>query len=287
MKSRYSRSMHDSRFRQISLYTIRISDDLAFRISSDTRPHNLMTAKLQKGLRFIYRGREMVGEGTGFGVPVLLYSNDTYFSGSSRVLISTQGNTWIIRKEYDMNRVQRKQMRGVRLENSVIRTVWRYLDRLYQKHRHLQPAFSHDILGKLRIHLEFVETKSVGKVIATYSINHDRIKVRMDFDPIERTDLRKMFVLNEQGSRFFRKYSDSRGGKLIEREIGGWGIVNAESARITDQKGRIGFQLWANGSGNLYKGREFVKDLADWVGLDYEIGPFNRVLEYKIRMLGV
>ena len=268
-------------------YTIPISTEVGLRISSDTKPHNLMIANLQKGLRFIYRGKEMVGEGTGFGVPVLLYSNDTYFSGSSRVSFSTKGIVHTIRKEYTMNKLQRKKMRGVKLENPILRTVWKYLDRLYQKHRHLQPAFSHDILGKLHIHLEFVDTKSVGKVIATYSIEHDRIKVRIDFDPIEKKGLRKIFVLNEQGSKLFRRYSDSCGAELVEREIGGWGIVEAESACITDQQGKVGFQLWASRSGNLHRGREFVKNLADWIGLDYEISPVNSVFEYKIKILGV
>jgi hypothetical protein len=54
--------------------TIRISDLISLRVYHDTRPHNLKIANLQKGLIFVYERNELVGEGTGFGLPILVCS---------------------------------------------------------------------------------------------------------------------------------------------------------------------------------------------------------------------
>jgi hypothetical protein len=256
-------------------------------VSSDTRPRHLLIAELQKGLRLVYEGKEVVGEGIGFGVPVLLYSDDTYFSGSSRVYLSSVGDLRVIRKEFIIDRIQRKRFHKVRMHNSILRQMWRYLDRLYQKHEHLQAISSTDILSKLGIHFEFTETEPVGKVVSTYSISQDKIRVKMDFSSVRKTALRRIFVLNEQGSDFFRRYSDSDGTELLDREIGAWGFVKAQSARITDFRRIVGFEIWKTEKGALCRGRESIRGLANWTGLDYEIDPGNKHFEYLIRILGV
>jgi hypothetical protein len=245
-----------------------------------------MIANLQKGLRFVYRGREVIGEGTGFGVPVLLYLKDTYFSGSSRLLISGGRNARTIRKEYIMDRVQRKEVRGVKLEDPIIRTVWRYFDRLYQKHKRLQSISSTGLLGKLGVHFIFEYAKPVGRVITTYSVRQDHVKVRVDFSLLRRDGLKKAFILNEQGCKFFRRYSSSEGTELGKRDVGSWEIIGAQSACITDERGRVGFRLWRIRDSALHVGRERVKDVADWIGLDYEVGPDKNAFEYNIQILG-
>ncbi|WXG44003.1 MAG: hypothetical protein WED04_08230 [Promethearchaeati archaeon SRVP18_Atabeyarchaeia-1] len=273
-------------FLEIDDCNINLSDSIAIRISSDTRPHNLMLAGLQKGLRIVYKGREIVGEGIGFGVPILLYSDDTYFSGTSKLYLDDRKDVHVIRKEFLFDRVQRKVMHGIKMQNAKLRQLWRYLDRLYQNHRSLQPVSSADVLGKLGVHLQFSETDAAGKVIAAYSVSHDRIRAKMDFFPTRESNLKGVFVLNEQGSEFFRRYSDSNGTELVDKEIGAWGIVEAESARVTDLRGRVGFQLARSRGSVLHRGREYTSGLADWVGLDYEIDPAKRTFEYEIQVLG-
>jgi len=73
----------DSEFSRVNKYTLPLSASLSLRIYSDTRPFSWKTADLQKGLIVVCNSKEMVGEGTGFGVPVLQYLDDTYFSGSA------------------------------------------------------------------------------------------------------------------------------------------------------------------------------------------------------------
>jgi len=60
---------------------------VSLRLYASTEPRNLKIADLQKALILVVNGTEAVGEGTGFGLPVLVYSDETYFSGSSKLYV--------------------------------------------------------------------------------------------------------------------------------------------------------------------------------------------------------
>ncbi len=68
-------------FSAVAKYTLPISNSVVLGVHLDTKPWNMKTADLQKGLILIYNGVDVIGEGTGFGVPILKYSDETYFSG--------------------------------------------------------------------------------------------------------------------------------------------------------------------------------------------------------------
>jgi hypothetical protein len=244
-----------------------------------------MMANLQKGLRLVYKGEELIGEGAGFGVPVLCYCDDTFFSGSSNLSLTNQGNFIVLRKEFLMDKVQRKEIRRKRLENQKLRAIWRFLDKLYQKHRHLQSIIVTDIAKRMGINFTFVDANPVGKVVVTYCISRERINVRTDFTLLRKDRLRKIFLLNEQGTRFFRRYSDSDGSSMIDKHIGAWRNVEAKSANITDAQEKVGFELSKKKGSVLYVGREVVDGSADWIGLDYELECVRNTFEYKIRIM--
>lgn len=276
----------DSVFSKIDKLTVPLSKSLTLRIYSDTKPCNWKTADLQKGIILVYKGIETVGEGTGFGVPVLIYSDETYFSGSSHVYLSRQNSFTIIRKEFLMDKITRNRFRNVRLENRKLRTILRYTAELYQKHKHLRFLTLKNLNMKIGVRAGFVETASVGKVIVTYGIGQGHILVKADFSSLKREDLQKIFMLNEQGSRIFRRYLDSSGTKLTDEQIGVWDANEAEWASITDLRGTVGFRLWRTKNSVLRRGREFLEGCLDWVGLNYEINPKKAVFEYEIKILG-
>jgi hypothetical protein len=271
---------------EIDEYAIPISKCIALKTSVDTRPHNLITASLQKGLRFVYRQKEMVGEGTGFGVPVILCSDETYFSGSSRLYLCRQRDSITVRKEFVMDKIQRKELGGIRLENQKLRAAWKSMDRLYQKHRHLQ-IFATALGGKLGVHFSFLKIEPIGKVILTYSAIKNRLNIGVDLNLTMRKKLRKVFLLNEQGTAFFRNYSDSTGIQLADNQIGAWQRVEAESACISDMQRRVGFSLQKKKDSILHVGRELLQGSADWIGLDYELSNWNGTFEYGIEFLEV
>ncbi|HVP40674.1 MAG TPA: hypothetical protein VMS95_01810 [Candidatus Krumholzibacteriaceae bacterium] len=270
---------------EINEYTVPISDFLTLRIYSDTRPHNWKTADLQKGLILVYKGAETIGEGTGFGVPVVKYDDETYFSGTSRVYVSQQKWPIVVRKEFSMDKIARNKFKGIRLENKKLRGVLRRNAELYQGHRHLRSLLLKDIYMKAGIQSSFVNTASVSKAIVTYCISRDCVKVKADFTLLKRKNIQKLFMFNEQGTRFFRKYTDSTGICAVDREIGAWDVVEAEWASITNLQGDIGFRLKNAKNSVLRRGQEFLEDCLDWVGFDYEINPKCSIYEYNIEIL--
>jgi hypothetical protein len=278
----------NSRLSKINEHTVFISESLAFRIYSNTKPHNLKLTDLQKGLIFVYNGKEKVGEGIGFGVPVIMSSGETYFSKSSNVYLSQQEDRTILCKEFLMDHVARNRFRNVRLENHGVRIVFKSLSELYQNHRRLRfPILTLKTLPlKLGVSTTFVKTASIGKVTFTYTINQGHILVNADFNSLKTRNLERIFILNEQGSRFFTKYSDSDGTQLTNEQIGAWDITEADWASITDAQDKVGFRLKKIENSLLRRGREFQKGILEWIGLDYEVDPGAVSADYEIEIIG-
>ena len=271
-----------------NLNTYSISDSVALKIHSDTKPLNMKIANLQKGVIFQYNGAEVVGEGTGFGVPIGKYSDETFFSGLSILQVNRQENLVVFRKEFLMDLIARDRFRNFKLENTKLRRTIDYISLLYQKHKYLAGLILlvKGLLFKLGVDSFFVKTTPKGRVVVTYTVNRNRIVVKVNFSQLDRNNLRKVFVQNEQGAKFFRKYSDSDGLKLNDKEIGVWDLVKAQSARITDKHDRVGFSLKNVEGAVLRRGMEIAKNSLDWIGLDYELNPEHDQFEYEIEIFG-
>jgi hypothetical protein len=264
------------------------SDSAAIIVYPDSRPHNLKIAQLQKGLVLSYNGVEVVGEGAGFGAPVIKYADETYFSGKSALQVTEDGGKITIKKDYFMDLISRDQFRNLKLENIAVRRKIDFVAALYQKNKHVATVIrnlklSLPILG---VQSSFVEAPSKGKVSATYTIDANRINVRISFEELDRRNLKQIFVLNEQGAQFFRRYADSDGLTLVDGEIGVWDTVVADWATIAEQHERLSFSLNAAEGAKLRRGREKANGSLDWVGLDYEVDPKKRVFEYTIELSG-
>ena len=251
-----------------NVHTCAISDSVALRIHSNSKPLNMKIANLQKGLIFLFNGAEVVGEGTGFGVPIGKYSDETFFSGSSILQVQKQDNFVIIRKEFLMDLIERSKFRNLKFENMKLREIMDSVSLLSQKHKHLAQfiLLAKGLLFKFGVESTFVRTVPKGKVVVTYTIDRNRILVKLSFSELDRTNLQKVFILNEQGAHFFRKYSDSEGLKLDDEEIGVWDGVTAQSAKIADKQDRIGFSLKNVEGTVLRRGREIDQRLSrlDW-----------------------
>jgi hypothetical protein len=273
-------------------HTHPISDTVALRVHADTKPKNMKTAQLQKGLILLYKGTEVIGEGIGFGVPIAKYSDETVFSGSSSLRIRTLENIVEIRKEFIMDLVTRNTLRNFKLENPKIRTLLDSISTIYKKQyqRHVYFAryilLTRSLLFKFGVKSTFIKSAPKGVVVVTYLIDQNRILVKLDLSLLERTNLGKIFVLNEQGAHFFRTYSDSESLKLDDEAIGAWNEVTSQSARITNAQDKIGFSLKNVEGTKLRRGRELIKGSLDWIGLDYELGAEHSQFEYEIEVFG-
>lgn len=260
---------------------------MSLQISSDTKPSKGKIADIQKGLFIVYDGLQRTGEGTGFGVPVVKYVDETYFPGSSKVYTLQKQDSTTIVKIYAMNTVRRKKLGRIYVRNRVIRGVHRRIADAFQETKHLRPLFLTILSQRLGLHGNFVKTEAIGQIIITYPVSHrGLVKVKADFGPIQKRKLQKFFLLNEQGSTFFRKYHDSNGTVLFDSRIGTWERVDAGWASISAPKNNVGFRLWKVKGSTLRRGREFLECYLDWIGLEYEIDPNTTEFEYEIEVLG-
>jgi hypothetical protein len=267
-------------------YAVSLSNSTALEVYSSTKPSTLKIAHLQKGLILVYNREKKVGEGTGFGCPVLIYPKETYFSGSSTVSVAQTAESIKIHKEFYMDRAARNKLGNVYLENQKARAFIRYLADLYQKHRRFRFLSLKEFFVRIGVESTFVKTAAVGKVSVTYDISNSVINLKVDFSHLKKGRPKKIFVLNEQSASFFRKYSDAHHVSLVDEQIGAWDVVSSDWACLTNAQGQVGYRLWKINNSVLRRGRETMENCLDWVGLDYEVNPDSKIFEYKIEILG-
>ena len=272
--------------RRVGTYTRRVSDHLSLRLYESTKPHDSKIAALQKGLILVVNGQEAVREGTGFGSPVLAYSDETYFSGSSSLYVAARSRRRAILKVFNMDRVARNSFRNVTLENHAASSFIERLGHLYRAHPRMRFLTLKELTGSVNVGKVFPEAASVGKVSVTYTVEESRVTVKADFSDVCMKGLRKVFVLNEQGSTLFRSYSDSSGTELTDGQIGAWDVVEAEWACLSTLRCDAGFRLRRVEGSILRRGRECLSGSLDWAGLDYEVSLGTDVFEYVIELLG-
>jgi hypothetical protein len=274
--------------RQLGLnrLSVPVSNCLALEVYSSTEPHNLKIASLQKGLIMTCEGKQLVGEGTGFGFPILVGPKETVFSGSATVTLSRTSSAIVVQKVFRMNRIGRNRLGNVRCENRQARALAGYLCDFYQKNRHLRLLWPRKLMLDFGVEATFEETESVGDIPVTYQIRGNHVDVQVDFNQIPRKHRREVFVLNEQSANFFRRYRDSKDTELVDGQVGAWDNVHAESAWFADAQGRFGFRLWKAEKAILRRGRETLQGFLDWAGLDYELKPNVDLFGYRIELLG-
>ena len=280
-------SCNDYKQQNAEEYTVPLLNSVALRVYSNTKPFNLKIANLQKGLIFVHNGIERVGEGTGFGFPVLIYGKETFFSASSTISVAHTGSFVRIQKEFFMDRIARNKFRNVHLENAQARAFIKYLTELYQRNKSLRFLSLKEFLVNMGVESVFVKTPSIGKITVTYYLSSCVVNVKVDFSQLKKKHPQKIFILNEQSASFFRKYSEAQYESIVDEQIGAWDIVDSDWASLTDLQESVGFRLWNVNGSVLRRGREIMNGHMDWAGLDYEVDPQNDVFEYKIEISGV
>ncbi len=202
-----------------------LSRIVALRIYSSTYPNNMKIANLQKGLVFVHNGIEQIGEGGGFGLPILTFGDETFFSGSSTVNVTRNGGSTRVHKDFLMNRIARRKFRNVHLQNRKARAFMKQAATLYRKHNLPRLLALRELSLTAGVESVFVKTSPIGKLAVTYEISDDVIDVKVDCSHLNRKHLQKIFILNEQSASFFRMYSDATSEKMLDGQIGAWQAV--------------------------------------------------------------
>lgn len=269
-------------------YTVSLDKVVALRIYADSRPHNLEISPLQKGLILISSGRELIEEGVGFGVPVAIFSDKTYFSSSAELSINTENQTTMIVKKFYLDTVSRKVWRNrVFTDNSLYQIISRFFMKIYRKYpssrRGIFPFIK--LRNKFGIETLFTKVKHRGSITIMYKIKPGSVEIETDLTRITKDNCLKVFLLNEQGATCFRRFFDSDGVKLIDEKIGAWDQVDADWACLSNVNYTLGFRLQSLSNCRLLKGREIIKNRLSWAGMAYEIDPHIDLIKYEIKIL--
>lgn len=271
-------------------YIVSLRPNLALRVYPDSRPHNLKIALLQKGLVLVLDGRELIEEGSGFGVPVAVFPDRTYFSSVAQVFIRDSGDEKIIVKRFIMDVYSKRDWKiGALINNPFYKSVSSFFEETYRRYpntRRIIFSFM-KMKNKAGVKTDFIKSAPRGEVTITYIIKHNHIDVEADLTKLERTGLKRLVILNEQGSTFFRRLIDSDGSNLINEKIGAWDMIRASQACFSDYDNSLGFCFRRLPKSRLFTGREYLKGSLAWAGMEYEVEPnidkFNYRIQFRLK----
>ncbi len=218
---------------------------------------------------------ELVEEGAGFGVPIAKYRDSTYFSSTAQLsMMHESKNALIIKKIFQLDAVSKKQVQGSYIDDNLYSAFHKIFEITYLNHQKMRPVF--DWIMSLRktlgVNTKFTKTASRGKVVVTYSCHSNFVKIDVDFSLLDKNLCKEILLLNEQGATNFRKYSDTNGITLYDRQVGAWAKVTAEKASFLDVQRHLSFTLENVEGAELYRGREQVRRslFMGWHGLCIE-----------------
>lgn len=260
---------------------------IGFRLYPDNRPRNLEIAPLQKGLVMTCRGEELIEEGAGFGVPIIKYNDNTFFSSTAQIYLEQQReDSTILRKVFLLDAVSKKQVRGAPINDFFYEVLHETFERAYLQRQSLRAVF--DWTMRLRksvgVTTQFVRVKPRGAVAVTYHCLPSIVDVNVDLSALDKTGAQKTLLLNEQGASTFRRYSDTNGVVLYDRQIGAWAKVAAKQAAFSDIRRQISFALENKSNASLIRGREEIKDRFSWAGMTYTLSPITTHFTYTISL---
>jgi hypothetical protein len=273
--------------KHVSLPTLNMGNRISFRLYKNTRPHYLEIAPLQKGLVLIFDGKELIEEGVGFGVPVVKYQDKTYFSSSAQSSLREERNRSILIKSFNLDTISRKRLGRTSYVNDDFYSFFHKLfEKAYLSHKRLTPVFNviMELRRALKVQTDFVKVAQRGKITVTYTCFPDAVEVEFDFSKLERAGCQEILVLNEQGSTFFTRYSDTFGLSLSDGSIGAWERVRAEWASLSDANQTLYFTLANTKAAPLFRGWERTKGRFSWAGLSYSLPPTVSTFNYAIRL---
>ncbi len=227
--------------------------------------------------------RELIGEGAGFGAPVVRYDDHTFFSTSARVHVYEPK---VLMKSFLMDSVSRKRF-GT--SGPYVDQIYSILHRIftwsYLKFK-CRPIFKKIIEFRrtLGLRTEFVRVRSRGTVNITYTLSSS-MQIKVDLTRLDTRGCKEILILNEQDGDFFRRYIDRE--EITGDRIEAWRQVISENASFSDVKGSLTFALKKINGSSLISGREHVNRCLSWSGLNYSLRPGTRDFTYTLEITDV
>jgi hypothetical protein len=185
--------------------TLASFNNISLKLYPDCKPHNLKIARLQKGLVLVMDGKEIIEEGIGFGVPVVKYTDKTFFPGSSKVFFDKDHG--VVEKVFAMDTIPKKRIgKGPYLNDFLYSSLHKIIAKGYIRSRAIRSFFNRLNLGKIfGIYTQFVKTEPRGWISIIYKPIPKGVSIEVDLRSLKRSRCKGIIILNEQGSHFFRR----------------------------------------------------------------------------------
>jgi hypothetical protein len=270
-------------------YDLPLADGLSLSLGDAPGASDYPTGRLGKGLLLTDGGKELAGEGVGFGVPVLKRGLQTVFPGRVRPARVPATRGWGVRATFTMDLVER--LSGPRGDTLTSAPLYAAKDVLAAVHRRFPAlrrpltAVSSGLRRAFGWRTAYVATASAGTVTVTYAATSaGRVHVAVDLSALRTDGLTEAVVMNEQGAPAFDRYRDSDGAALSDGDIGEWQEVGAAEARFADSAAGVYFGVRRAPPARLYRGRELVGSRLAWAGFAYVLPPGVDRFEYDIEI---
>ncbi len=260
---------------------------LVLRFYGDSRPHVFQTAELQKGAIVVSRGKELVEEGLGLGVPVCRYQDGTRFSINATTFVDDSNENKVV-KIYDMNGIASKRFRRFPIQRaSPLARLLAVLEKGYRGLRRFNTVATAMLttLSLLGMRNEYLESQSKGRIAVIYSRTITGLEIEANFEELSLCGLTGIVFANEQSGRLFDEYGDSTGAQLRDRQIEPWRATQAKWANLYCQTFRVGFRIHRPNGWLVVRGREVVRDRVSWSGLDLSSTQTPHALKYLIEIV--
>jgi hypothetical protein len=235
---------------------------------------------LERGLILFVENKPAIGEGVGFGVPAIEYSDKILFSSSATTIIR---NDTLIRS-YSIDAVQRKTWGRFTVDVGLYRVVQNRLAKVYRTDRRFrrvltQIMFVQSLLG---IRPTYEKVNSRGYVDVSYNLVGKKVIITVNCSRLVHRDFRRLLVFNEQ-SADFNIYQDDF-GILTDEDIGVWEEVKSRNASLRSRNLNVGFSVENLPGTRLYRGRELFRPRLDWAGFCYYIPSETERFTYTVQI---
>ncbi|MHB8086033.1 MAG: hypothetical protein ACYDHZ_09415 [Dehalococcoidia bacterium] len=256
--------------------------------STPNRLNNYAADRIQKGLVLDCGEKELVEEGTGFGVPVLKFGSEAFFPGAARLCCYKDGEPVQLTVEYDLNLVHRMSSHNKLIDTSTFYSAKEFFSWLHRKYPPLRSplatgADAIKCIAGLQSRFEVIPT--VATINTVYFVYPDGlILVTLDLSGLPKNRRAEVIICNEMGANYFDGYEDSNGIILSGKAIGTWDEMQTARGSLTDSCHGIKFTVPRVKGARLFRGRELVPGRLAWSGLNYVLTQVPRVFTYEIKV---
>jgi hypothetical protein len=251
------------------------------------------TAGLQKGLLLLDEGRELAGEGVGFGVPVLKRGMRAVFAGGAKIDESRDvDGSNAITLAFRMDRVERlgssRRASPLLVPLDLLREMFALLYRRAAFLRRGLLAGSNGVRWVLRVRTRFEPVPLVACVPVTFTLHADgRVAVRADLSALP-SSVTEVVMMNELDGRVFDRYVEGGGASSEGRRIGAWDLVGSATAAFVSDAHHVGFAVDRDpdpaAPARLFRGREIAHGRLGWAGFGYVLRPGPAGFSYEVRI---